>query len=192
MTLATSPRVLGLGGSTRAGSRSESALRVALDYARELGAEIDLVVGPDLILPLYEYGNVEGDKAKALIEKLAWADAIIVGSPGYHGSTSGMVKNALDYAEELRGNERPYFDGMPVGCIAVADGWQAAVTTLQSLRSIVHALRGWPTPLGAAINNSGYDGPVFSPTGECAQEAVRSQLQAIGGQVMSFVSAVRR
>ncbi len=42
-----------------------------------------------------------------------------------------------------------------VGLIATAYGWQATGSTLATLRSIVHALRGWPTPLGAAINSSG-------------------------------------
>ncbi len=76
----------------------------------------------------------------------------MIASPGYHGGVSGLVKNAIDWVEELRADERPYFDGRPVGLIVVADGWQATITTLSSLRSIVHALRGWPTPLGVAIN----------------------------------------
>ena len=67
---------------------------------------------------------------------------------------SGLVKNALDYLEELRGDQRPYLDGRAVGLVAVARGWQASVATLGTLRQVVHALRGWPTPLGLAINSS--------------------------------------
>jgi len=86
------------------------------------------------------------------LEALRSADAVIVGSPGYHGTLSGLVKTALDYVEALSKDERPYFDGLPVGLIATAAGWQAAVSTLQALRTITHALRGWPTPIGLAIN----------------------------------------
>jgi FMN reductase len=43
---------------------------------------------------------------------------------------------------------------LPVGLIATAAGWQAAVSTLQALRTITHALRGWPTPMGLAINTA--------------------------------------
>ena len=66
---------------------------------------------------------------------------------------SGLVKNALDHLEELRTAERPYLEGRPVGCIVIADGVQAVGTTLSSLRSIVHALRGWPTPFGLAMDS---------------------------------------
>jgi FMN reductase len=79
---------------------------------------------------------------------------VIVGSPGYHGTLSGLVKTALDYVELLRGDARVYFDGLPVGLIATAGGWQAAVSTLHALRTITHSLRGWPTPMGLAINTS--------------------------------------
>jgi FMN reductase len=41
------------------------------------------------------------------------ADALVFGSPGYHGTLSGLVKNALDYLEELGRDARPYVDGLP-------------------------------------------------------------------------------
>ena len=37
-----------------------------------------------------------------------WADGLLVASPGYHGGISGMMKNALDYVEDLRADERVY------------------------------------------------------------------------------------
>ena len=51
---------------------------------------------------------------------------------------------------------RPYLADMPVGLIATAYGWQATGLTIAALRSIVHALRGWPTPFAAAINTPGH------------------------------------
>ena len=42
------------------------------------------------------------DKAAAMVTALRDADAVVVGSPGYHGGVSGLVKNALDYIEDLR------------------------------------------------------------------------------------------
>ena len=183
-------RVLGIGGSTRDRSSSESALRIALAAAAELGAEIDIAAGPDLVLPMYEFGIAAGSPAaQSLVAKLRWADALIVASPGYHGSMSGLMKNALDYVEELKADDRVYCDGMAVGCIAVSEGWQAAVTTLQALRATVHALRGWPTPLGAALNNRRSEGPLFTAEGSCADAEVRSQLAMIGTQVVRFAQA---
>ena len=93
-------------------------------------------------------------QAIALVEALRDADAVIVGSPGYHGAISGLVKNALDYMEDMRTDPRVYLDNKPWGCISCAYGWQAAVGTLGQLRGIGHALRAWPTPIGVAINSA--------------------------------------
>jgi FMN reductase len=145
--------VVGLGGTVRPGSSSERVLRDALDACERLGAETKLFAASDLNFPLYAPG-VTGPTlpVKYYLDAVRQADGIVICSPGYHGGVSGLVKNALDWVEELRTDERPYFDGRAVGLIVVADGWQATMTTLTSLRSIVHALRGWPTPLGVAIN----------------------------------------
>jgi FMN reductase len=65
----------------------------------------------------------------------------------------------------------------------MAQGWQAAVTTLTALRSIVHALRGWPTPLGAALNSVEMS---FDDRGVPSDPAVDRTLRTIGHQVVQF------
>jgi len=174
------PRILGLGGTTRDGSTSERALHVALEHARRAGAQTDLLLAGDLELPAYapERGAHTAE-AERLLGLVRQADGVIVASPGFHGGPSGLIKNALDHLEELRGAEQPYLDGRAVGCIVCAAGWQATTSTLMSLRSTVHALRGWPTPLGVTINSSaGADGdPV---------EAASPQLAMMAGQVVAF------
>ena len=148
-----------IGGTMRAHSSTERALRKALAIAEARGARTTLLSGEAINLPPYAPEVADrSDAARAYVETLRSADAVIIGSPGYHGAVSGFVKNALDYVEDMRGDDRCYFDGVPVGCVATAAGWQAAVVTLQQLRSITHALRGWPTPLGVAINTIGGDG----------------------------------
>lgn len=174
--------VLGIGGSLRDGSQSERALRIALDSAAELGVETELIPGPELVLPFYDTGERD-DRARRLIESIRRADGLIVVSPGYHGALSGLVKNALDYVEDLREDTRPYLDGRPVGLAAVAFGWQAAVTTLDQLRTITHALRGWPTPLGGSINSAETK---FDESGGASDDKSVRTLRLIGRQVAEF------
>jgi FMN reductase len=96
-------------------------MRYVLAVAQRAGARTKLISGSSLQLPLYQPDNPErSDAARDLVAELALADGIILGSPGYHGSISGLVKNALDYAEDLRTDVRPYFSGRAVGCIATA------------------------------------------------------------------------
>jgi FMN reductase len=150
-----SPHIVALGGTTRAESTTGRLLAAALAMAEARGAHTTLLTGSAIAFPHYEPGSAEGHpEIERYLAALRSADAVIVGSPGYHGTLSGLVKTALDYVEQLSKDERAYLDGLPVGLIATAAGWQAAVSTLQALRTIVHSLRGWPTPMGLAVNTS--------------------------------------
>lgn len=180
----SSPYIVAVGGTLRPGSTTEKAMQHVLNAAERDGARTRLISGPALQLPIYQPESSDrADDARDLVAQLALADGIILGSPGYHGSISGLVKNALDYAEDLRSNKRPYFSGRAVGCIATAGGWSGAVNTLSALRDIVHALRGWPTPLGAAINSSER---VFDEHGRCLEPRVANTLDLIAAEVMGF------
>jgi FMN reductase len=147
--------IVGIGGSTRERSSTELLVQAVLNAAERRGAMTSLYAGPALMLPAYEQTPDCATAAAPLIADVRRADAIVVGSPGYHGTLSGLVKNVLDFLEELRGDDAPYLEGRAVGCVSTAYGWQAAVNTLTTLRQVVHALRGWPTPLGIAVNVAG-------------------------------------
>ncbi|GJH20883.1 NAD(P)H-dependent oxidoreductase [Caballeronia novacaledonica] len=182
------PRVVGIGGTTRPQSSTERALAFALRGAQESGASVQLFGGAFLhSLPHYPPESRElTDEQHELIEAVRSADALIIATPGYHGGISGLVKNALDTLEELRLDERPYLDGRAVGSIVTAYGWQAAGTVLTSLRSIVHALRGWPTPFGATINTLETR---FESADTCSDPKVVEQLRTVGKQASSFALA---
>jgi FMN reductase len=109
------------------------------------------------------------------------ASGLVIATPGYHGGVSGLVKNAIDLIEDTRKDARVYFDGMPVGLIVAAGGWQAGGVTLTALRSIVHAMRGWPTPTGITVNTVAQrlfedDGSIADPS---VAGAIRAQAQQI-------------
>jgi FMN reductase len=176
--------IVGIGGTTSRGSSTEQALQIALRAAEAEGAEVALFDGAALAaLPHYAAGaTASSEQAKALVAAVRGAHGLIVASPGYHGSISGLVKNAIDYVEETSKDERVYLDGLPVGLIVTAYGWQATGSTLATMRSIVHALRGWPTPLGAAIRAvSG-----MFKDGQCSDAGATAQLELVGKQVVEF------
>lgn len=176
------PLIVGLGGTLRSGSTSERALRLALVEAERLGAATKIFAGPLLNLPPYD--PVERDpRAEPMVDALRAADGIIIATPSYHGSMSGLLKNALDYAEDLRADVRSYLTGRAVAAIVCADGVQAMGSTLATTRSIVHALRGWPTPFSAVINSTQRP---FSVDGECGDPLVAKQLALVAEQVVEF------
>lgn len=178
------PLVVGLGGTLRSDSSTERALRYCLEAVRRQGGRTVMLCGEDLDLPMYApEAPTRTEKAGALVAALRGADAVIVGSPGYHGAVSGLVKNALDYVEDLRDDSRVYLENRSWGCISCAYGWQAAVGTMGQLRVIGHALRAWPTPQGVAINSAER---IWDSTGELIDPTVRSQLERLAVQVLAF------
>lgn len=177
-------RIVGLGGNAIPGGSAEKLLRRALESCEALGAETMLFAGHAIDLPMYAPHRSERDaKAQALITALRGANGVIIASPGYHGTVSGLVKNALDYAQDMAADEAPYFDGRAVGLIAVAGGWQATGSTLATLRSITHALRGWPTPMAVTVNSTQ---PVFDDNGCVADASVAAQIDLMAKQVVDF------
>jgi FMN reductase len=178
------PLILGIGGTTRAWSTSERALRAALDRAAALGCRTEIVAGPEMPVAHYDPSITKRSAGAArMIALMREADGIIVASPGYHGSISGLVKNALDYTEDLRSDDRPYFGGIAMGCIACADGPQALGSTVAALRSIAHALRAWPTPYAAMVNAA--DKP-FGVDGATIDPSVEKSLALVAEQVVEF------
>jgi len=178
------PLIVGIGGTLRENSSTERALRYCLSAVESQGGRTKLYAGPDLNLPMYAPHELERTpKALELVGALRDADAVVVGSPGYHGAVSGLVKNALDYIEDLREDPRVYLDNTPWGCISCAYGWQAAVGTLGQLRSIGHALRAWPTPIGVAINSAD---EIWDSEGRVADAGVQNQLDMLATQVLAL------
>lgn len=191
MTLSRAPLIVGLGGTTRPGSTSERALLHALERARSLGCETQSF-GADR-LPTEPYDPARRERsahAAALVEALRRADGVVVASPAYHGGVSGLLKNAIDFTEDLRDDARTYLEGRAVGLIVCAEGPQAMGSTLAALRAIVHALRGWPTPYGAALNSGSrpFGGP-GDPAGS-ADPVAAAACARVAEEVVRFAKAM--
>jgi FMN reductase len=181
----SAPFIVGIGGTSRPNSTSERAIVAALRSAQRLGADTRLFDGVFVSgLPLYVPDRKERtDAERDFIETMRRCDGVIVGTPGYHGSLSGPIKNVLDMLEDTAQDDRPYLDGRAFGCVVTAYGWQACGTTLVALRMIAHALRAWPTPFGAALNAST---PLFETDGTCLDAKIEQQLSVVASQVVEF------
>src|SRR3954452_7744010 len=102
------PLVVGIGGTARPGSTTDRALRIALDAARGAGARTACFGGRFIAgLPIYEpHSPIRTPDTRRLLQAVRGADGLLVATPGYHGGVSGVVKNALDFLEDLRDDPR--------------------------------------------------------------------------------------
>jgi FMN reductase len=190
MTTAT-PRLVCLSGSLHPESRTERLATWCASALTALGAQVSLFASGDLDIPHYRPLPAERtDSVIRMLKSIKEADGVLLVSPTYHGTVSGVLKNALDYVNDLGSLPQPFLDGRPVGCVAVAAGDQGAVSTLTTLRTVAHALRGWPTPLGVTAWGRATEFVDDSPVDNRLIEQMRIML----GQVlsMSILNARRR
>ncbi|WP_255167242.1 NADPH-dependent FMN reductase [Natrononativus amylolyticus] len=139
-------RVVAICGSLREESYTRAALERVLEEAERSGAETELLDLREWELPTFDPDvdrEAAGD-AEEFAARVRAADAIVLGTPMYHGSYSSPLKAALDYCgfDEFRDET--------VGLLAVSGG-AFPVTALEHLRSVCRALNAWVIPHEVAI-----------------------------------------
>jgi FMN reductase len=145
--------VVGFGGTRSPGSTTVVALEHVLVTARSLGATSELFDAGTLDIPMYDWGAKPTPEIERLARTFHAADALVWASPLYHGTVSGLFKNAVDWLEVLADASPPYLTDKPVGLIGVAGGAQA-LQAITSMEQIVRSLRGWAVPLVVPINRA--------------------------------------
>lgn len=180
----TAPVIVGFGGALSQDSQTERLLKTVLDEAAQLGARTRLFSGRDLAaLPHYDpVDPCRTPAQEAFLTAIREADGVVIATPTYHGGITGLVKNAIDLISDLRTDARPYLDGRPVGIVVTAGGGQGAGATLSGVRDIVHALRGWPTPIGVAVNNP----VIFDEQGQILSNSLKDAIRTQARQMVEF------
>ncbi|MFB6096235.1 MAG: NADPH-dependent FMN reductase [Haloferacaceae archaeon] len=161
--------------------RDESRCRLALDHAlrgvEEAGGTGEVLDLRTYDLPLFDGGAQEAGDAPELTRRVRGADAIVLGTPVYHGSYSSVLKTALDYC----GFDE--FESKTVGLLAVAGG-QFPVTALEHLRSVCRALDAWVLPHETAIPRAG---SAFED-GEFVDEKLEHRTVTLGRRVVEYAT----
>jgi NAD(P)H-dependent FMN reductase len=103
-------RILAFCGSARKGSLNQKILDIAIEGAREAGAEVTSISLGDYPMPIY-HGDDEverglPEKAIELREVFRVNQGLLIGCPEYNGGVTALLKNAIDWVS------RPY-DGEP-------------------------------------------------------------------------------
>lgn len=172
-------KVVGIGGSLAASSSSLAALRIALEGAAEGGARTELFDLRELELPMYAPDREAPDFVRRLCEAVYEADGLLWSSPLYHGTISGVFKNALDWLELLGDRQPAYLTDKVVGLISTAGGTQG-LQAINTMEFVVRALRGWSVPLVIPIAQAWR---VFDDKGNASDPKIIEQLHSLGREV---------
>lgn len=170
------PTVVAICGSLRDTSYTRLALGHALDAAEDAGAETELIDLRDWDLPLFDPDDRDRGDAGALRRVVGDADAVLMGTPVYHGMVSSALKNAFDY---LGSDE---FEDTTVGLLATAGGGSYA-PTLEHLRTGVRTVHGWTLPHEVGIRGA-YD--EFDDDGAFVDPDLAARVRRLGRMAAEY------
>jgi NAD(P)H-dependent FMN reductase len=139
-------------------------LTKAVDYAREEGAEVEILDLRSLNLPMYdgdfEAANGLPDGAQVLKNAMVNADAFLIASPEYNSFPTPLLLNAIDWASRSESeNEAPLsaFNGKTAGLIAASPGPMGGIRSLWNLRTQLQNINVMVVPTMAAVGQASVD-----------------------------------
>ena len=142
-------KIVGLNGSLRSDSYAYLALQQAVERVKLLDAQVEVFDLRKMELPFCHGGDQYPDfpDVEKLREIVKASDGLILATPEYHGSVSGVMKNALD----LMSFE--HLAGKVTGLISVLGG-QSNSNALNDLRVIMRWVHAWVIPEQIAIGQA--------------------------------------
>ncbi len=177
-------KIVGISGSLREGSYGFQSLNLVTQRLVALGAEVEIVDLRSLNLPFCDGGkdySAYPDVAK-LKQIVKAADGLVLATPEYHGSLSGVMKNALDLLtfEEL--------SGKVTGLMSVLGG-QSNSNALNDLRIIMRWVHAWVIPSQIAI---GQAWQVFDKEGNLLDEKLAERFDQFAQSLLDTTIKLKR
>ena len=155
------PKVLAFAGSTREDSSNKKAVKIAAAGAKQAGAEVEFIDIRDYPVPGYdaELEDKSGlpDNAKKLKQKMIVSDGLLVSTPEYNGSTSGVLKNLLDWASRKEQGDKPgvtIFNHKVAIIMSASTSWRGGILGQRHLRDIFMHEGCLVLPISQHVSNS--------------------------------------
>jgi len=176
-------KFVGIAGSLRPNSYSHQALHIAVQRLEALGAEVQVLDLRTMNLPFCDGGDDYSDypDVARMSQAVKDADGIVLATPEYHGSVSGVLKNALD----LMGFEE--FTGKVTGAISVLGG-QSNSNALNDLRTILRWIHAWTIPEQIAV---GQAWQAFDESGKILDEKLSKRFDAFAESLVENTKRLR-
>jgi len=178
-------KVLAFAGSLRRGSYNRALVQAAVEVAPPtVSVEVFDLEG----IPLYnaDYENSPPQRVVEFKNKIREADALLIATPEYNFSISGVLKNALDCAS--RPKEGNPLEGKPVAIMSASTGRFGGARAQYHLRQTfvflnMHPINRPEVMLSDAASNVDTNGKV---TNEYTRQLIRQLLEALAAWVFQL------
>lgn len=187
------PKILAFAASTRRDSWNRKLIRVAVQGARDAGAEVTLLELIDYPVPVY---NADDEKEHGLPENVAKLaelfrahEGFLISSPEYNNGYPGLLKNMLDWLSRpgVGGPPLSLFANKPAAIMAASPGKFGGVRMLPQLRQYLSVLQMLVVPqvygLGLADQAFNDDGTLKDPKVDSAVKALGERVTTLAGKL---------
>ena len=184
-------RVLGIAGSLRAGSFNRTLLRSAASIGpASLGIELYDQLG---LVPLFDEDleretNGGPMAVRQLREKVKAADGLLISTPEYNQSVSGVLKNTIDWLS--RPGPEEVLVGKPIAIMGASGGRWGTRLAQANLRQVLTATESLVMPQPAIFVAEG--AKVFDANGELLSDLLRKQLEVFMVAFANWIAIMQR
>jgi NAD(P)H-dependent FMN reductase len=175
----SSVNVLAVAGSLQRGSVTRAVIHHVAEQLRLAGGNVDVLdflkeplalYNPDTAHELPGYAELQ-----ARVER---ADVVLLGTPDYHGSLSGAMKNFLDHFwHEFAGKL----------FVSVVASHEKGLTVTDQLRTIARQCYAWSLPYGVSFTED-----VDVREGAIVSESLRKRLEMLVRDVRVYGALLAR
>jgi NAD(P)H-dependent FMN reductase len=184
------PTVIGIAGALRRNSYNAALLRAAVELA-PAGLAIEIA---SIREPLYD-GDVEAEQGipapvRALKDRLAAADGLLLVTPEYNSSIPGVFKNAIDWLSRPANDIARVFGKRPVALMGATPGMGGTALAHAAWLPVLRTLgtQAWSGPRVHVSNAA----KVFDADGRLVDEAVRASIAKYLAGFVEFIGRVAR
>jgi FMN reductase len=168
-------RIVGLCGSPKSPSRTRTLVQTLVEG---IGLETNLPTSLiDLSELVSELGIASRDQASARLERtlkeIETASLLIVGTPIYKGSYTGLLKHLIDLLDY------PVLLHVPVGLVATGGSERHALAVEHQLRPLFGFFCARTLPTGVFVSERD-----LGPDGRVSEPVIRLRLEQLAGEAV--------
>jgi NAD(P)H-dependent FMN reductase len=183
--------IVGISGSLRRGSYNLALLRACAELAP---ASVVIQVASIREIPLYD-GDVEAEHGipepvRALKQRIAEADGLLLATPEYNNSLPGVLKNAIDWLSRPAADIPRIFGGKPVGLIGASRARFGTALAQAAWLPVLRAV-GAHAWFGARVLVANSPS-VFDEDGRIRDEAIQVALEKFVSGFAEFVNSASK
>ena len=187
------PKILAFAGSTRTDSFNKKLVKTAAIGAKDAGADVTVIDLRDFQVPIYD-GDLEmkdglPSSARKLKDLMLAHQGLLISSPEYNSSISGVLKNTIDWASRQSDGEIPLacFKDKVAGLMSASPGGLGGLRGLVHVRAILENIGVLVIPNQVAISKAH---EAFNLDGSMKDEKQEQQVKKIGANLTQMLMKI--